>query len=412
MPPPSGVVSTHRRFHRRLGSEPGVLVLSLSGSAFSLTRDEESMVETIRDYARGELLPLDRQWDIDETSVHVILPQLAEMGLLNIVVPEELGGLGCSYRTYAAILHEISYASPSVAVTIAVHNMVGKILGKQAREPLRGEWVNRWGTPDSFAAFALTEAEAGSDAAGAKTAALRADGGFRVTGEKMWITNGLSCRWFLTLVRLAGAPEGEDLCALLIDGREPGISRAKITGKLGIRGSETAVIHFEDVFVPETHLVGAVGDGLKVFLTTLNEGRIGIGTQATGIAEACLDEMISYARQRQQFGRPIGRLQAVADMISDSAVELYASMALIGRAAALVDQGSVERIASSMAKRYATDAANRIAYRAIQVHGGTGYVRECRVEQLYRDVRVTTIYEGTNEIQKLLIARELARIGV
>ncbi|RME39790.1 MAG: acyl-CoA dehydrogenase, partial [Planctomycetota bacterium] len=228
-----------------------------------------------------------------------------------------------------------------------------------------------------------------------------------LNGEKMWITNGLSARWFLTLARLEGSPPREGLCALMVDGRQEGLERTKIRGKMGIRGSETAVISFHDVFVPAEHLLGNEGDGLRVFLTTLNRGRIGIACQATGIAEACLEAMVAYARERKQFDRPIGRFPAVADMIADSAVELEASKLLIWRAACRAQEGELQRASSSMAKAYATEAANRIAYRAVQVHGGTGYVRESRVEQLYRDARVTTIYEGTSEIQRAVIAREL-----
>jgi hypothetical protein len=197
------------------------------------------------------------------------------------------------------------------------------------------------------------------------------------------------------------------LTAVVVDGREPGVERTAIKGKMGIRGSETIVLHLSDVFVQQSYQIGAMGEGLKVCLSTLNEGRIGIAAQATGIAEACLDAMIAYARQRTQFGRPIAEFQAIQNMVADSAVELAAARELTRRAAALIDSGRHEPSGSSMAKLYATESAGRIADRAVQVHGGTGYVHECRVEQLYRDVRVTRIYEGTSEIQRLVIAREL-----
>jgi alkylation response protein AidB-like acyl-CoA dehydrogenase len=381
----------------------------LAGPEVELSEDQVTLIDTVRDFARNELLPLDRKCDKDESSVADALPLMSEMGLMNLTIPEELGGLGCSYRTYAAILHELSYASPSMAVTISVHSMVGKILANLAKEPLRSEWLSGWGTPEGFAAFALSEAGAGSDAAAVTTQAVQVDEGFRITGEKMWITNGMQCRWLLTLARLNGEAERQDLCAFVIDGNDPGVQRTKISGKMGIRGSETAVVAYDNVLVPASHLIGDPGEGLKVFLWTLNEGRIGIGTQATGIAEACLDEMVGYARERRQFGQPIGRFQAVAEMIADSALELEAARALIWRAATLVDAGTPDRSASSMAKLYATEAANRIADRAVQVHGGSGYVNEFRVEQLYRDARVTTIYEGTSEIQRLLIGRELGQ---
>ncbi|MHC4697305.1 MAG: acyl-CoA dehydrogenase family protein [Planctomycetota bacterium] len=267
-----------------------------------LSEDQTMLIDAAREFARNELLPLDRKWDEDESTVAEVLPQLGEMGLLNICLPEELNGLGCPYSTYAAILHEISVWSPSTAVTISVHSMVGHILEKYLAEPQRTEWLSAWGDPSSFAAFALTEANAGSDAGGTQAAAHEVDGGLKINGEKMWISNGLAGRWFLTLVRLQDGPQRDNLCAVLIDGNEPGVERTKIAGKMGIRGSETAVIHLTDAFVPEHRIIGERGQGLQTFLTTLNEGRIGIASQASGIAEACLDEMVGYARRndRQQ----------------------------------------------------------------------------------------------------------------
>lgn len=381
--------------------------MSLVPTEVVLSNDEQVLVEAAREFAREQLLPLDRKWDQGESCVAEALPALAEMGLLNLCIPAELGGLGCSCRVYASILHELSYASPSVAVTVSVHSMVGQQLLANGKEPRRSEWVSHWGEPGHFAAFALSEADAGSDIAAVRAIAKDTGDGFVVSGEKMWITNGLSARWILTLLRLEGGSHNGKLCALLVDGEMPGIERTKIDGKMGIRGSETAVLHFSDVLVPEDHLLGKRGQGQKVCLSTLNEGRVGIAAQATGIGEACLDAMVAYAKQRRQFGKPIGAFQSVSNMIADSAVELAAARALIWRAATLIDRGVKSPAASSTAKLYASEAANRIAYRAVQIHGGTGYVSECRVEQLFRDARVTTIYEGTSEIQRVVIAREL-----
>jgi len=371
--------------------------------------EEELLLQTTRDFAREVLAPADRRWDRDETSVRELLPHIARMGLMNLLLPQELNGLDLSYRLYAAVIHEISKWSPSTGVTLCVHNMAGKILSHCAREPRRSEWLSEFGQPEHLAAFALSEAGAGSDARAIKTSAKEADGGLTVTGEKMWITNGISARWFLTLVRLHGVPESRSYCAVMIDGESPGLERTKISGKMGIRGSETAVISLNDVFVPEDHLIDERGSGLRVFLTCLNEGRVGIACQASGIAEACLEETISYARQREQFSKPIGRFQAVGNMVADGVTELEVAKALIWDAACRLDAAQSDRAASSKAKLYATEAANRIAYRAVQVHGGTGFVNECRVEQLYRDARVTTIYEGTSEVQRIVIADELRK---
>ncbi|MCO6436219.1 MAG: acyl-CoA dehydrogenase family protein [Phycisphaerae bacterium] len=374
-----------------------------------LEEDHRLLLDAVREYAQHELLPLDRKWDRDESSVIEVLPHLGEMGLLNLCVPEEYGGLAVPYRVYAAIIYELAKWSPSVAVTIAVHSMVGKILTKFVEGAAREEWLQGWGRPEHFGAFALSEAGAGSDAAAVRTTADRSEGGWVLNGEKMWITNGMHARWILTLARVQGVPEREALCAFVVDAQENGVKRDKILGKMGIRGSETAVISLSGVFVPMEHRVGKPGQGLAACLSSLNEGRIGIAAQAAGIAEACLDEMVTYAREREQFGRPIGKFQAVANMIADSAVELEASRSLIWRAAGDVDAGRLDPTAASMAKLYATEAANRIAYRAVQVHGGTGYVNECRVEQLYRDARVTTIYEGTSEVQRIVIARQIGQ---
>jgi hypothetical protein len=375
----------------------------------ALSDDQSLLIEAARQYARAELIERDRRWDEDESSMVEVLPELADMGFCNLIVPVEAGGLGCSYFTYAQIIQALSYASPSVAVALSVHNMVGQILHHYAAEPVRSECLQQWGTPDCFSAFAITEADAGSDPAGSKTTAIRDADGYRLNGEKMWITNGLSARWFVTLARISNSNGLENLSAFLVDGNQEGLQRTKIRGKMGIRGSETAVIHYDNVYCPKSNLLGGEGDGMKVCLSALDGGRIGIASQAVGIARACLDEMVSYSKQRRQFGQAIADFQAIQQMIADSHAELEASTELIARAAQMVDAGRVDPSASAKAKLYASEAANRIAYRAVQVHGGAGYVKECRVEQLARDARITTIYEGTSEIQRIVIARNLLK---
>ncbi len=405
--------------------------MSLVPFESELGEDGALLVRTARDFARDELLPRDRVWDVDESSAWEVLPRLGEMGFLGLLIPQEFGGLGCGYVTYAALLHELARYSPSVCVTISVHNMVGAILSQWAKGALRDRWLRGWSEASSFGAFSVSEANAGSEPTAVTTEAVETNDGYRVTGEKMWVTNGMNAAWFLTLVRLkssqTGAGEkkgphsgpyeereprgGSDgkLCALMIAGDSPGLTRDKIRGKMGIRGSETAVISLANVLVPKEHLLGEPGEGWTACQSGLIGGRIGIASQATGIAEAALEEMTAYAKQREQFGKPIGKFQAVGDMIAQSAVELEAAKLLVRRAASELDRGNATRSLSSMAKLYASEAANRIAYRAVQVHGGTGYVHECRAEQLYRDARITTIYEGTSEIQRILIARELGR---
>ncbi len=376
------------------------------------TDDDELLIAAARDFARAELIERDRQWDRLDGGVRDVLPALAEMGFLNIILPAETGGLGCGYGVYAAIMHEIAYASPSAAVTLCVHNMAGHVLNGFAPEPVRRDILSAWGDPANFGAFAISEANAGSDPSASRTRAERRGGEYILSGEKMWITNGLTARWFVTLARTSPGEDKRGLSMILVDGEAPGIGRDPIHGKMGIRGSETAVISFDNTPAPAENLLGAEGEGLGVSLTALNGGRIGIAAQATGIAAACVDEMIAFAHEREQFGTKISQFQAIQGMIADSAAELAAARELIQYAADRIDRGVRDPAASPKAKLFATEAANRIAYRAVQLHGGMGYVNECRVEQLYRDVRVTTIYEGTSEIQRLIIARELLRSGL
>lgn len=375
----------------------------------ALEQDESLLIRAARDFSRAELLERDRKWDRLDGSVTEILPKLAEMGMFNLMTPEDIGGLGCSYRTYSAILQEIAYASPSTAVTISVHNMVGLVVDRFADPSLRRTWLEHWGDSKNFGAFAISEANAGSDPGASLTKANRDGDNFVLSGEKMWITNGLTARWFVTLARTSPGEGKAGLSLLMVDGDSKGIDRTPIHGKMGIRGSETAVIAFDDVVVPASHLLGDEGAGLSASLTALDGGRIGIAAQAAGIARSCLDEMISYAHEREQFGTKIAGFPAIQKMIADSHVELAAATELIDYAAWSKDSGRGDWAASSKAKLYATEAANRIAYRAVQLHGGMGYVNECRVEQLFRDARITTIYEGTSEIQRVVIARELLK---
>lgn len=375
--------------------------------AVGVSEDHQLLVEAARDFARGRLLDADRKCDVDESSICHMLPEMAEMGFMNLVLPEDLGGLDVGFVTYAHILQEISYASPSAGVTLSVHNMVGEVLERLATDSVKQNLLTQWGTPENFSAFAITEADSGSDPSMATTSAVKTDGGYKINGAKMWISNGVKARWFLTSVRTDPAKGKRGFSAILIDGNQEGFERLDIHGKMGLRGNDTIAIHMTDVFAPDEYLVGEEGKGLRAFLSGLNGGRIGIASQAAGISAACLDAMRDYASQRCQFNQPIADFQAIQNMIADSAVELEASRALIDHAAARADAGQISGGASAKAKLYATEAANRIAYRAVQVHGATGYVNECRVEQLYRDARVTTLYEGTSEIQRIVIAREL-----
>jgi alkylation response protein AidB-like acyl-CoA dehydrogenase len=377
----------------------------------TISDDYRILIAGVRDYARGGLLPLDSRWDKDESSCCEQLDQFYEMGLMGLRVPEDLGGLACPMVPYAHIIRELAYASPSVAVTVAVHNMVCEAVKMFASPAARAELLRQLATPGNMSAFAISEADAGSDPASAKTRAQSVPGGWKLTGSKFWVTNGITGRWFSVLARVDNTDSRNGLSMFLLDAHQDAVERRPIHGKMGIRGSETAEMSLDGAFVPADHLLGKPGDGLKVALSALDGGRIGIASQAVGIGQACLDLMVSYAKERRQFDRPIADFQAIQWMLADSQTELDASLLLIDRAASLKDDGQPFTREASIAKLFATEAANRIAYRAVQVHGGSGFVNECRVEQLYRDARVTTIYEGTSEIQRHVIAREVLKGG-
>lgn len=373
----------------------------------ALQEDHQLLVGAVRDFARAELLDRDREWDRTETSCCTHLDTLYEMGLLALRVPEEFGGLACPMLPYAHIIRELAYASPSVAVTIGVHNMVADIIKNFARDELKRELLPLLAQPGNLGAFAITEPNGGSDASAAKTRAERVPGGWKLHGTKMWVTNGMTGRWFCVLARTADTGSKKDLSMLLLDAQQPGVKRSIIHGKMGIRASETAEMSLEGAFVPEQNVLVDHGWGMRIALSALDGGRIGIASQAVGIGQAALDLMLAYSKQREVFGRPIADQQAIQWMLADSQTELMAAQQLIDKAAALRDDDRPFTQLSAMAKLYASEAANRIAYRAVQAHGGYGFVSEFRVEQLYRDARITTLYEGTSEIQRIVIARKL-----
>jgi alkylation response protein AidB-like acyl-CoA dehydrogenase len=360
----------------------------------------------------SELAPLDRAGDRDESSICQALPQLAEMGFLALRISEEHGGLGLGRLPYTALLHEMAYASPSAAVTISVHNMVAELADKMGSEHVLSEIVPLLGSAEHLGALAISEADAGSDAAACATIATPDGDGWRLNGNKMWITNGISARWFVTLVQTGRPRDKSTLAMLLVDGESEGLERIKIHGKMGLRASETVSLHFTDLYCPGTHLLAPPGGGLRQALFALNGGRVAIAAQATGVAEACMNELVRYAKQRHQFERPIASFPAIQNMIADSQVDLAAAKQLIAYACWLDSDDPSLIGAAARAKLFATESADRIADRAVQVHGGAGYVNDSLVEQLYRDIRVTRIYEGTSEVQRTIIARELKMMGV
>jgi alkylation response protein AidB-like acyl-CoA dehydrogenase len=370
-----------------------------------LTETQELIVRTARDYAERVIRPVAAELDHESRFPREILKDLAELGLMGVNIRANLGGAEAGVTAYALAMMEIARACASTAVTMSVTNMVAEVIARFGSNEQSARYVPRITSGEYAAgAFALSEPEAGSDPGSMRTVAERTADGWVLNGQKQWITSGAYAGVLIVWAR-TGGPGTKGLSAFLVEGGTPGMKAGKPEDKLGIRASNTVPLTFEDCRVPADALLGGESGGFKIAMMALDGGRIGIASQAIGIATAALEEAAEYAKQRRQFGSPIGDYQAIKWMLADSRTELDAARLLTLRAAGLKESGRPFTREAAMAKLYASEAANRICYRCLQVHGGYGYVRDFAVERHYRDARVTTIYEGTSEIQRTVIAR-------
>jgi alkylation response protein AidB-like acyl-CoA dehydrogenase len=336
-----------------------------------------------------------------------IIKKLAEVGFLGAPLPEEYGGGGLDNISYCLIIEEIGRADSSVRGIISVNTgLVGKNVYKWGTEEQKREWLPKITSGESLGCFCLTEPNTGSDAANLETKATRDGDGWRITGTKMFITNGTWAGVALVFAR-TGGPGTKGLTAFLVPTDSEGFAAKEIKGKLGLRSGDTAEVTLNDVLVPDTNRLGDEGAGFKVAMSSLDAGRMSLAAGCVGIAQACLDAAVQYSKDRRQFDRPIARFQLVQELIADMAVEIDAARLLTHRVATLADQGQPHRLESSYAKYYASEVAVRAANASLQVHGGYGYVDEYPVGKYLRDARVTTLYEGTSQVQKLIIGREL-----
>ncbi len=373
---------------------------------FELREDQELFVKGVRDFARGEIAPLCAEMDRNGIIDAGLLEKIRQQGFFGLSFPEEFGGVGLDTHTYGLVVRELARVDAGVAIMIAVHNSVGSYpLLRFGSEELKRNYLPQM-AQGRIASFCVTEPGAGSDAAGLRTRAERVDGGYRLTGEKIWVTNGHFADFYVVLAR-TGEEGHRGISAFLLERATDGLQVGAKEEKMGLRSSDAVSLVLDGAFVPDSHRIGEEGVGFKIAMSALDGGRIGVAYQALGIGQACLDAAARYSLEREQFGRPIGRQQAIQWMLADTATELEAAHLLADKAAWLKDQGKPFGQAAAMAKLAATEAAGRAADRAVQVHGGYGYSKDYDVERYYRDVRVTRIYEGTNEIQRLVIARRL-----
>jgi hypothetical protein len=375
---------------------------------FSLSEEQRLLRQTVRDFAESELRPHSREWDEKQEFPREVFTKLGELGLMGVVWPTEYGGSGMTTVDYAIVMEELARIDAGVALSVAAHNSLcsGHIFLAGSEEqkkryltPLaKGEKVGCWG---------LTENSAGSDAGGTKTIAVREGEAWVLNGSKTFITNGRHADIAVVMAVTDKAKGKKGISAFVVERGAKGFRAGKKEDKLGVRSSDTSELIFEDCRVPAANLLGREGHGFIDTLRILDRGRIGIAAFSLGIAQACLEASMGYARSRRQFGHPIADFQAIQFKIADIATKVAAARLLTWRAAALRDTGQEHTAESSMAKLFASEAAVEVALDAVQIHGGYGYVKEYPVERYLRDSKLGTIGEGTSEVQRLVIAREL-----
>jgi alkylation response protein AidB-like acyl-CoA dehydrogenase len=368
---------------------------------FGLSVAQRDVRERAAEFADLEVAPHAARWDREDRFPNEVFEKLAEAGFAGLCVPEEYGGGGRDFLSYVLLIEEISRADAGVGVTLAVHTSAGTLpILTHGTVEQKARWVPALARGQKIGCFALTEPEAGSDAAAIQTWAEKVPGGYRISGHKQWVTNG---RVAGTMVLFTQASEG--VTAFIVDMNAGGISFGKHAKKMGVISATTDDVLFDDVFVPEEDRLGEEGKGLRVALGTLAGGRIGIAAQALGIAEAAFRYATRYATERTTFGKPIAEHQAVAFKLADMQTKLEAARLLVHKAAWTKDQGLRHVEIGARAKLYASQVANEVAYEALQVLGGQGYMKDHPIERYYRDARVTEIYEGTSEIQRLVISQ-------
>jgi butyryl-CoA dehydrogenase len=380
--------------------------LTPTRAQFELTDEQRQIAALAAEIAQGEIAPHIAQWDREHAFPRALYAKLTEAGIMGIIVPEQYGGVGSDYVSYALAIEELARVDAGTAVTVSVHSMICSAIIKLGSERQKSRWLPALAAQDVIAGFALSEPDVGSDAANIRATAKRVADDYVLSGRKQWCTNGSYAGVVMAMFR-TGAAGAKGVSAFLVEAATPGVTVERITDKLGIRTSNTCDLAFDEAVVSNDALLGAEGDGFGNAMTALTSGRIGIAAQATGILAACLDESVKFATARTAFGRTIGAFEGVSFKIAQMAMDLDAARLLVYRAAALADAGKPFTVEASKAKLFASTAARKHAAEALQIHGGYGYTTEFPVERHYRDAKITEIYEGTSEIQQLIIARSL-----
>jgi butyryl-CoA dehydrogenase len=378
---------------------------------YDLTEDQELFRRTVREFAEREIVPIAHELDEKEEFPHESVRKMAELGLLGLLVPEEYGGAGASTLDYALAMEEISWGDASHSVVVSVNNsLVCEPIARFGSDAQKQRHLPALASGEYVGAYCLSEPTSGSDASNMSTLARRDGDEWVLNGTKSWITNGgVAGLYLVYALTNLDVPKSRGITAFLIPGDTSGLRAGAKEKKLGIRASATTQIFFEDCRVAEDAVIGNVDEGFRIAMATLDGGRIGIGSQALGIAQRAFDESVRYAREREAFGKPISEFQGLQWRLADMALRIESARLLVYRAARMKDAGQAFAKEASMAKLAASETAMFCAHAAVQMFGGYGYVREYPVEKLFRDAKITEIYEGTSEIQRLVISRHVLR---
>ena len=379
---------------------------------FDLTDEQKLIRETARSFTDNEIVDRARENDRNEHFDLELVAQLAEQGYLGAIVPHDYGGAGLDYLTYGLIVEEVGRGDSAMRTVISVQtSLVCSAILRWGTEEQKQRYLPKLCSGEWLGCFGLTEPDTGSDAANQKTRARKTDDGWTLNGNKMWISMGNHASLALIFAQTDPELGHKGIACFLVETDQDGYNPQPIHHKMGLRGSDTAEIALDDVHVGEDGMLGDVGDGFKVAMTSLDSGRYSVAAGCVGICQGCVEHSVAYAKEREQFGRPIASFQLVQAMIADMILQTDAARMLVWRAGYLKDAGKPNTTETSIAKLYATEAAVECANTAIQVHGGSGYVDDHPVERYFRDVRVTTLYEGTSQIQKLIIGRAATGIN-
>jgi len=377
---------------------------------FELTEEQDQIKYSVREFAESEIRPHVMEWDETQHFPDELRPKLAELGLMGVLFPEEYGGAGLGYVEYATIIEELGRVDGSVGLSVAAHNsLCSNHIYTFGSEEQKKNYLTPLAQGESFGAWGLTEPQAGSDASGTRTTAVRSNGGWKVNGAKNFITHAISCNTLVAMASTDRSKGSHGISAFIFDKSMEGFRSDKKENKLGMRASETASVVFEDCYVPDENRLGNEGEGFLQAMQVLDGGRISIAALSVGIAQGAYEAAIRYAKERQQFGKPIAEFQAIQFKLTDMATEIEAARLLTLQAAAMKDAGEKTTKQSAMAKLFASETAVRVAEESVQIHGGYGYTKDYPAEKYWRDSKLCTIGEGTSEVQRLVIAKQLLK---